>query len=113
MTKRVGSPPGLSAGSATAPLMIGAISATSASSSASVRAWNTTGRPCAQAALGERDHLDHPPVGSPRRLAEGEDAVLLEHDQAFDFGVALERFGDALRELKPRHHVRHPDERSP
>ncbi len=45
----------------------------------------------AQAALGQRHHLDHALIGLARALAEGEDAVLVQ-DQALDVGLLLEHW---------------------
>src|SRR5262249_17421532 len=50
-----------------------------------------------QAALGKRHHLDHALIGFARRLAKGEDAMLVE-DQALDVGLLLEDLGSFLGE---------------
>ena len=57
-----------------------------------------------QAALGERHHLDHALISFARRLAEGEDAVLVQ-DQAFDVGALLEHFRRGLSEAEARRDV--------
>ena len=62
--------------------------------------------PLAQARLGKRHHLDHALVGLARRLAEGEDAVLVQ-DQALDPLVLLEHFSRGLGKPEARRDVTH------
>ncbi len=62
--------------------------------------------PLAQAALGERHHLDHALVSLARCRAEGEDAVLVQ-DQAFDIFILLEHLGCGLGEPEARRDVTH------
>ena len=54
--------------------------------------------------LGQRDRGDHPLIGLARGGAEGEDAVLQEHEP-LDRWIALEDLGGLLGELEARHDV--------
>jgi hypothetical protein len=60
----------------------------------------------AQAALGQRHHLDHALIGLARTLAEGEDAVLVQ-DEARDIGLRLEHFGRGLGQAEARRDIGH------
>ena len=54
--------------------------------------------------------MDHPLIGFLRRIAESEDAVLVE-DQALDLVILIENIGGGDREIvKARHDVRHKTE---
>ncbi len=59
--------------------------------------------------LGARHRSDHALVGFPRLGAEGEDAVLYEH-QPFDRGIGLVDLGGFLGEREARHDVGHDAE---
>ncbi len=80
--------------------MIGAISADGRGLSLDLPRLEHDGPPLAQAALGERDHLDHALIGLARGVAEGEDAVLVQ-DQALDVGFCSNTSAAALARPKP------------
>ena len=60
----------------------------------------------AQAALGQRHHLDHALIGLARALAEGEDAVLVQ-DEARDIGLRLEHFRRGFGQAEARRDIGH------
>ena len=86
---------------AQAPRRIGATSAAPAIAAGSAARGKTTAlRRRAEPLLGQRHDGDHALVGLSRRVAEGEDAVLQQH-QPFDRGIGLEDLGRLLGEPKP------------
>ena len=93
-------------GSATAPLTIGATSATGGDLGLEGPRLEHDRPPLAQAALGERHHLDHALISLAGAVAEGEDAVLVQ-DQPLDVGLLLEHFGRGLGEAEARRDIGH------